>query len=443
LSLGGVCLRVKVLAGRPKLTYHPPTSLTQPLEATLRYLLCIILLLPFTSYGAGNLRILLTNDDGYDSPGIMALHKALKNAGHTVYLIAPATQQSGASASITAGGVKVTTHPDQVWAVHGRPADAVRVGLGYILYNNPPDLVVSGANFGQNTGQEVNISGTVGAAITAFRLGVPSIAVSVGINFEEREQGFPSTIGAFSGAARMVTRLIDNMDLDDMTAVLNVNYPAVLPLDVRGVRWSQLSDHSLLAKRYNLQKDGSYAPELQGPHPNARMHDAESLINGYVTLTFLDGDMSTPTARSQKYLSQYLLDRSYETEDVEPEVRRKPEPVTRPSTPANPKTTASKPPEPILSGRKPIDASIKLDNKQPARSATTPYVPGDSVVTPVVEPKVQQTAPETAPPESSILVPVPAESQEEPDQEIKSAPTTRKKPDSWLRRMFDPGSWRN
>lgn len=421
------------------------------MEVTLRYLLCIILLLPFTSYGAGNLRILLTNDDGYDSPGITSLHKALINAGHTVYLVAPATQQSGASASITARGVKVTTHPDQVWAVHGRPADAVRVGLGYILYNNPPDLVVSGANFGQNTGQDVNISGTVGAAITAFRLGIPAMAVSVGINFEEREQGFPSTIGAFSGAARLVTRLIENMDLDDMTAVLNVNYPAVLPLNVRGVRWSKLSDHSILAKRYNLQKDGSYAPELQGTHPNARMHDAESLINGYVTLTFLDGDMSTPTARSQKYLDQYLLDRSYDPADVEPKVRRKPVPAARPSTPDEVKTTASettasKPTDPILRERKPADTSIKLDDKKPVPTTTTPATPEqpaeEPIVKPIVKPVAQKTVPEPAPPEASILIPVAAESEEDRDQEIETAPATRKKPDSWLRRMFDPGSWK-
>lgn len=416
------------------------------MEATLRYLLYIILLLPFSSYGAGKLRILLTNDDGYDSPGITALHRALKNAGHTVYLIAPATQQSGASASITARGVKVTTHPDQVWAVHGRPSDAVRVGLGYILYNNPPDLVVSGANFGQNTGQDVNISGTVGAAITAFRLGFPAMAVSVGINFEERDRGFPSTIGAFSGAARMVTRLIDNMDLDDMTAVLNVNYPAVLPLDVRGVRWSKLSDHSILGKRYNLQKDGSYAPELQGPHPNARMHDAESLIAGYVTLTFLDGDMSTSTARSQKYLDEYLLDRSYAPADIEPKVRKKPVPVAEISQPDEEETTVIEPSEPILKERKPADTSIKLDDKKPAPptiTAPTPEKPAEKTfVNPVVEPIAKKTASKPSPRGPSILVPVAAETGDERDPETEPTPTSKKKPDSWLRRMFDPGSWR-
>ena len=175
------------------------------------------------------------------------------------------------------------------------------------------------------------------------------------------------------------------------------------------------------------------------------MHDAESLIDGYVTLTFLDGDMSTPTARSQKYLDKYLLDRSYEPEDVEPKARKKPEPVSRPSPPDEVKTVVSKPPEPILRERKPANTSIKLDDKKPVNLITTPAAPEKpaekAIVKPIVKPIVQKTAPEPTRPESSILVPVAAESEEDRDQEIEPTPATRKKPDSWLRRMFNPSSW--
>jgi len=96
----------------------------------VKYLIVVLLLVASApTWAAGKLRILLTNDDGFDAPGIKAVHASLVAAGHDVYLIAPATQQSGASASITSGGVEVTIHPDNTWAVLGKPADAVRFGL--------------------------------------------------------------------------------------------------------------------------------------------------------------------------------------------------------------------------------------------------------------------------------------------------------------------------
>lgn len=279
----------------------------------MRFLFILALTVALPVEAAQSLRIILTNDDGYDSPGIKALHSALSKAGHDVFVIAPATQQSGASASISVRGVKVSEHPGQIWAVHGRPSDAVRVGLGHIMFDSPPDLVVSGANFGQNTGQEVNISGTVGAAVTAMQLGVPAIALSVEIKLAESRDGFPSTLAAFSGAAGLLVRLIENLDLEDLTSVLNVNYPARLPLDVRGVRWAKLSDHSLFGRRYNRQADGTYTPEFVELDEHTHRNDAEFLVDGWVTLTFLDGNMSVPVHSSQKYLGRQLLDRNDET----------------------------------------------------------------------------------------------------------------------------------
>ncbi len=388
----------------------------------MRYIIYLLLILPSLGLAEQNLRILLTNDDGYESPGLQILRTALIDAGHDVYVIAPATQQSGASASVTGRGVDVTPYPDQVWAVHGKPADAVRVGLGNIMFNEPPDLVVSGANLGQNTGRDVNISGTVGAAVTAFHLGVPAIAISVEIKLDEMDKGFPSTVGAFKGAATLMTRLIDNLKLQDMTAVLNVNYPARLPLDVRGVRWSSLSDHSLFAKRYNINPEGKYVPELQSPHRNARAHDAESLAEGFVTLTFLDGDMSTSVRRGQRYLDRHLLDRTYE-------------PTARPVR----KAPAAKPSEPAARTIAPA-----AGRKEPAASP-------EPVKDPSPEPSVLN---ERKPVEPVIQLPVTHASdiQDEPLSEDAPAEVQqadegqaepKKKPDSWLRRMFDPKSWGN
>ena len=272
----------------------------------LRLALLILVFMPLASSAADSLRILLTNDDGFEAPGIRAMHSALIEAGHDVYLIAPATQQSGAAASITSGGVRITTYEGNVWAVHGRPADAVRVGLGQLMKGNPPDLVVSGANFGNNSGVDTNISGTVGAAITALQLGFPAIAISVEIKLAERKRGFPGTLAAFPGAGKFLTRLISNLKTLDTANIINVNYPAISQQEVRGVKWADLSNHSILTTNFNLQEDGRWEPELntsQDPDPAT---DAALLAKGYITLTLLDGNMSSKPGRAYRKLADIL-----------------------------------------------------------------------------------------------------------------------------------------
>ena len=153
-----------------------------------------------------SLTILLTNDDGYLSPGIRAMRQALLDQGHEVFMVAPAENQSGSSASISPDGITVTDHGLNVWSVDGRPADAVRFGLGQLMADQPPDLVISGINFGQNVGADVMISGTVGAATTAVRLGIPAIAISASIDFKEAGEAFPSTLKAMPKAAAFLAK---------------------------------------------------------------------------------------------------------------------------------------------------------------------------------------------------------------------------------------------
>jgi 5'/3'-nucleotidase SurE len=133
--------------------------------------------------------ILLTNDDGYGSYGITAMQDALEAAGHTVYVSAPATEQSGKSGSANTdfgANVGFTEEvPDEEWSVEGTPADSVSAGLFGLTPDVLPegeaiDLVVSGVNDGENISRFVNISGTVGAAMFALRRGYPVLAVSAG-----------------------------------------------------------------------------------------------------------------------------------------------------------------------------------------------------------------------------------------------------------------------
>ncbi len=128
------------------------------------------------------MRILLTNDDGIFGLGLAAMYKELSRLG-TVYVIAPATEQSGVSQSVT---FRIPILVKDVfvnekrwgWGVEGTPADCVKVGMNVIL-DEKPDLVVSGINWGQNCGINIPYSGTLGAVFEAGMYHIPAFAVSI------------------------------------------------------------------------------------------------------------------------------------------------------------------------------------------------------------------------------------------------------------------------
>jgi 5'-nucleotidase len=130
-------------------------------------------------------QILLTNDDGIRSPGLWAAAEALSALGY-VTVAAPREQSSGAGRSLpsTSDGLiqaeTLVVHGQswQIYAVGGTPAQAVQHGMLEIL-SQPPDLVVSGINYGENVATGITISGTVGAAMESASLGIPSLAVSL------------------------------------------------------------------------------------------------------------------------------------------------------------------------------------------------------------------------------------------------------------------------
>lgn len=129
------------------------------------------------------MRILLTNDDGVFAPGLAALEQQLRHLGE-VFVVAPATEQSGVGHSITflTPLTCKSIHRDGRhwgWAVNGSPADCVKLSIGELFKDNPIDLIVSGINSGLNAGINVLYSGTVAAAIEGAFFGVTSVAVSL------------------------------------------------------------------------------------------------------------------------------------------------------------------------------------------------------------------------------------------------------------------------
>jgi len=127
------------------------------------------------------MRILLTNDDGYRALGINTLYNTLIKEGHEVVIVAPETNSSGAGQAITVYmPMTITCVSEHIYFVSSTPADSVRLGLQcvYGSKENYPDLVISGINMGENIGEDVLYSGTVGAAKEGLIHGIPSLAIS-------------------------------------------------------------------------------------------------------------------------------------------------------------------------------------------------------------------------------------------------------------------------
>ena len=245
------------------------------------------------------LRILLTNDDGWEAPGITAMADGLRAAGHEVVVVAPATNQSGASARISPTGKLTVTRPhgDDVplWSVDGSPADSVIFGLTHVfgtVLDGAPDLVVSGANAGANAGQAVHFSGTVGAAVCATGFGSPAIAVSTHMAWDTTP-----TVDLFDDSVAAVVAMLGARTPSDLVpegVVLNVNIPnAEAP---RPLTASAASPDHLPMGRMGYSGDGpiyqlSFEP---GPEP-APDTDTAVLRSGRISLSVVPV-VGTPSA---------------------------------------------------------------------------------------------------------------------------------------------------
>ena len=161
------------------------------------------------------MRILVTNDDGWDSPGILALADVLSSFA-TVEVVAPDANRSASSNSLTVGRPIPVTHGRSGYhAVHGTPSDSVHVAVTALLPWRP-DLVVSGINDGQNLGEDTVYSGTVGAALEGFLYNIPAVAFSL------VDRGWRHLDSAAKVAADIVLQVYGKLP---SPWLLNVNIP--------------------------------------------------------------------------------------------------------------------------------------------------------------------------------------------------------------------------
>lgn len=234
------------------------------------------------------MRVLVTNDDGVEAPGLLALAEAVAAAGHEVVVIAPSGERSGSSAAIgrlhrsgpiTCTEVEWASLPGvPVYSLDVPPAAAVYAGvLG--TFGPRPDAVVSGVNPGLNYGHLVLHSGTVGAALTAATVGLPGVAVSIAWAEHPRW----ATAAAFAPAA-----LDWLVQVDGPARVVNVNAPD-LPLDeVRGVRSGTLAPflEQWKTERHAGEVLLEYVGRDQEPPDDS---DLALVLAGYTSVTVLHG----------------------------------------------------------------------------------------------------------------------------------------------------------
>lgn len=252
----------------------------------------------------GQVRILVTNDDGIDSVGLHALVSAMQPLGDVV-VVAPDTEYSGAGAAIGPIHIvepevtRVEVDGSEAWTVNGPPGLCVYIArLG--AFGPPPDLVVSGINPGANVGRAIYHSGTVGAALTARNGGLPGIAVSqeVSADAEVEGQGFGSALGdqlwdsAATVAGRVVAGFIARPPAGPV--VLNVNVPNLPVEEIKGWRYCDIArqpTRGITSVRLEARPghERTFRVVMAAGEPNALAPDVDggAVEDGYVALSWL------------------------------------------------------------------------------------------------------------------------------------------------------------
>ena len=236
------------------------------------------------------MRVLVSNDDGVDAPGIRVLADGLRAAGHEVTVVAPDRDRSGASNSLTLDQpVRVKELEGGVWGVGGTPPDCVHLALTGLL-DADPDIVVSGINSAANLGDDVIYSGTVAAAMEGRFLGLPAIAMSL-VTGENSGRHYATAARA---AARITARLlVDPLPAD---TILNVNVPDLPAAEINGFEVTRLG-HRHRAEACIREVDPRGRPLWwigpAGPEQDAGPGtDFDAVRRGFISITPIHVDLT-------------------------------------------------------------------------------------------------------------------------------------------------------
>lgn len=260
------------------------------------------------------LHILLTNDDGHRAPGIQVLYSVLKQQGHRVSMVAPSYEQSATGMGVTSRrNLALEQLETDIWHLDGQPVDTVLVALRHLLEDSPPDLVLSGINFGPNLGAALHMSGTIGAAIMATLNGFPSIAISAGMRFDEVGTKFPSTHEILEPAASFTCSVIDTLRasaskkgrLLPRGILLNINYPALPRNEIKGVLHPRISAGNMIEMGYHRctetgQVVPGFYPGVDPLQPQKEAGDVRAHLEGYITISTIRPRWNPPAKKAKK-----------------------------------------------------------------------------------------------------------------------------------------------
>lgn len=240
------------------------------------------------------MRILLTNDDGINAPGLYVLEKIAAKLSDDIWICAPSEEQSGAGHSLTlTRPIRLRQHAEKRFSVTGTPTDAVTMALRKAM-PAPPDLILSGVNRGANLGDDVTYSGTVAAAMEAALAGIPAIALSQVYSKEGMADAVPFD-AAEEWGARVLAPLVD-APIAPRT-LININFPPVAAAEVKGIRVVRQGFHdyargSVVEGRdprgYKYYWFGLHGIEHTAGHDT----DLEAIDAGYVSVTPLQLDLT-------------------------------------------------------------------------------------------------------------------------------------------------------
>lgn len=240
------------------------------------------------------MNILVSNDDGYQAPGIRCLVNKLRELGHEVTVVAPDRNRSGASNSLTLDRpIRAKTAENGFIYVDGTPTDCVHLAITGLL-EKQPDMVIAGINAGQNLGDDALYSGTVAAAMEGRFLGLPALAVSLaGRVFQH-----------FETAAGVVEQILARMQAKTLflpqNTILSINVPDVPPQELKGMAITFLGNRHISESAIKSQDPRGlpiyWVGAAGGPQNSAPGSDFHAVTNGWVSITPLHVDLTNYTA---------------------------------------------------------------------------------------------------------------------------------------------------
>ncbi len=245
-------------------------------------------------------RVLVSNDDGIDAPGLKLLEKILAPLVRELWVVAPETEQSASSHSLTLRRpLRIRRLSGHRFAVDGTPTDSVLMAINELMTETPPDLVISGINRGGNLGEDVTYSGTVAAAMEGTLLGVPSIAFSQ--IYGDSHPVKWATAGKWTG------RVLKKLMAEPWPAgiLINVNFPDVAPSRVTGIEITRQGRRKIgsdMARGTDPRGEPYYWIGAQRREEYYRRGtDLEAVRRGAVSVTPLTMDLTHgPTLKKMK-----------------------------------------------------------------------------------------------------------------------------------------------